>query len=179
MKTHTKLSVKLVSHTDIQTESTSLLNPLCNIKLMSTDKKTSTPDERIAGAIKSLVGAVESKVKTEGKTPEFTFGQRVAEGVKKSWEKGDIASEEDIKKDFLKSGISENSFTSGALVSKATKLMTLALKLSKIDKLRADLRKDNKDITDDQLETKLSPLIESLDKSIAARVPKKTESTSQ
>lgn len=138
---------------------------------MSTNDKpkTTTPNEKIASAIKSLISAVESKVKSEGKTPEYTFAQRVADGVKKNWESGKVPTEQEIKDMSISLGTSKNSMTPGSLLSKATELTTRALYLSKIEKLKADIKKDNKDISEEQLASKLRPQIESLDRKISEK----------
>lgn len=156
---------------------------------MSTDKK-SPAQERTDNAVKSLLSAVENQVKTEGKTPEYTFATRVADGVSKNWNAGKIPSEKEIKDEAFSLAGPTSAITAGSLATKATKLMTLACYLSKIDSEKNKLKKDNKDISDDDLEKKLGPLIESLDKGIAERKAKaeaeakekskkKTESTSQ
>lgn len=143
-----------------------------------TKKQPLTHDEKIANAVTSLHTAITNKAKSEGNSPEYTFGQRIADGVSKAWKKGDIPNADSIKDEAL--GLAGMKvLTTGSLVSKATKIMTRALYLSKVDKLRNDLKKANKDISDTELDSKLSPLISNLDKEIAGRVPRKTESTSQ
>lgn len=153
---------------------------------MSTQKTPPTHDEKIANATKNLMVAIENKSKAEGKTPEYTFGIKVADGVKKSFESGAIPSEQDIKDDALTLAGAKQSLTSGALVAKATKIMSLACYLSKIDGEKAKLKRENKDISNEELENKIRPYIESLDKDLKAKadataqakMSKKTESTS-
>lgn len=158
----------------------SLLNNLQRSFSMSSDntKKTTTPDEAIANAIKSVVSAVERKVKTEGKTPEFNFGLRVAESVKKNYEAGKLPTEEEIKSELLTLAVSKNPLTSAGLLVKANRLTTLALFLSKCDKVRADLKKAEPNATKEDIDKKASPLIQSM-KSRWLANGKATESTSQ
>lgn len=137
-----------------------------------------TIDEQIDSSIVNLGKLIERKVKAEGMTPEFTFGQKVADGVKKNWESGTIPSADEVKDEAL--GLAGlKSVTTGVLVNKAIKIMTRALYLSKIDSAKAKLKKDNPNLSDNDLTAKLVSFAEQLDKTLADRVKKTPESTSK
>ena len=145
---------------------------------MSTDekKKPLTPTEKVANAMKSVETAISNKVKAEGNTPEQVFGNRIGDGVKKAWAKGDVPSEQDVKNDAIALGTAKE-LTAGSIISKAVKFMTYARRLSLIETEKAKLKKANKDITPETLASQLGPLIKKIDEGIKGNAT--TESTSK
>lgn len=165
---------------------------------MSTEKKTKkvlTDDEKITNALDSLSTAIVNKEKNAGKSPEYTFGNKIPDALVLAWKSGDIPNAQSVKDEAISLGTQKTSLAPGALVTKATKLMAHALYLSKIESFKTKIKKDNKDISDKDLANKLSPLIDELDTSLVdkrvkaeaeakkkkeeADAKKKTESTSK
>lgn len=145
---------------------------------MSTEQKKKTPThtEKVANAMKSVETAISNKVKAEGNTPEQVFGNRIGDGVKKAWTKGDVPGEQDVKNDAISLGTAKE-LTASSIISKCIKFMTFARRLSLIETEKAKLKKANKDITPEQLASQLGPLVKKIDEGIKGSVP--TESTSK
>lgn len=147
---------------------------------MSTENKdkkedTRTPlqkaKDRVATSQSSLVSAVENVVKLEGKTPEQTFGNKCGDGVKTNWKNGAVATEETIRRDLLSVCTSKNPLTSNGVMTLVKKLGTFAYRQSFIDVEIAKLKKENKDITPDQINEKLKGIesLNDMDKQIRVR----------